>query len=199
GGHTMIVLVEDHGKYRTLGRTRDDAAGEAYDKVARFLNLGYPGGPIIDKLAKEGNPNAIKFKRPMIEPEFGYDFSFSGLKTAVVNFVNGPKSPVPSTKDIAASFQHAVVDVLVEKTIRAAKEYSCKTVALAGGVSANSELRTQLLTHCQSEGLTAHIPPLVYCTDNAAMIACAAYYKYSKLQTPDSELSLSPVASLRLS
>ena len=196
GGHTMIMLVEDHGKYKTLGRTRDDAAGEAFDKVARFLGLGYPGGPIIDKLAKEGNPKAVKFTRPMPD---GYDFSFSGIKTGVVNYVSNTPHPIPHTPDIVASFQQAVIDVLVEKTIRAAKEYNCKDVALAGGVSANSELRTQLLTRCGAEGLTAHIPPFEYCTDNAAMIACAAYYQHASHPIPHpSSLALSPIASLKL-
>lgn len=216
GGHTMLILVEGHGKYKTLGRTRDDAAGEAFDKIARFLGLGYPGGPIIDQLAKEGNPNAIHFTRPMlahrnskneggIEAHFGYDFSFSGLKTNVVNFVNnlgGAEnlfSGGAQIVDIAASFQQAIVDVLVEKAIRAAREFGCQTIALAGGVSANSALRSQLTARCEVEGLSANIPPIEYCTDNAAMIGCAAFYK---LQTSNfktqNNLELSPVASLRL-
>lgn len=198
GGHSMVILVRGHGQHVTLGRTRDDAAGEAFDKIARYLKLGYPGGPIIDKLAKDGNPKAIKFKRPMMEAEFGYDFSFSGLKTGVVN-LRTPDSQLP-TKDIAASFQEVIVEVLVEKSIRAAKEYNCQTIALAGGVSANSRLRAHLLTRCAEEGLTANIPPFEYCTDNAAMIGCAAYYKInspvSRLSAPD--FSLAPVASLRL-
>ncbi|MDI6732116.1 MAG: tRNA (adenosine(37)-N6)-threonylcarbamoyltransferase complex transferase subunit TsaD, partial [Candidatus Margulisbacteria bacterium] len=174
GGHTMIVLVKDHGKYEVLGRTRDDAAGEAFDKVARFLGLGYPGGPIIDKLAKEGNLHAIEFKRPMIEKEFGYDFSFSGIKTAVVNLsIHDSQFTI---RDIVVSFQQAIVDVLVEKTIRAAKEHNCKTIALAGGVSANSRLREDLLKKGQEQGLAVIIPPLILCTDNAAMIGCAGYY-----------------------
>jgi len=203
GGHTMIVLVEDHGKYRTLGRTRDDAAGEAYDKIARFLNIGYPGGPIIDKMAKDGDPAAIEFKRPMIEKEFGYDFSFSGLKTAVVNFVNRESSRVPRVTnheqritDIVASFQAALVDVLVEKTIRAAREFNCQTITIAGGVSANSSLRQKMQEKAAEKGLTLILPPLAYCTDNAAMIGCAAFYKLAAGQS--SGLELSPVASLRL-
>jgi N6-L-threonylcarbamoyladenine synthase len=193
GGHTMIILAEDHGKYRTLGRTRDDAAGEAFDKVARFLNIGYPGGPIIDKMAKEGNPKAVNFTRPMLE---GYDFSFSGIKTAVVNRVTRYPLPVTPIPDIVASFQQAVVDVLVDKTIRAAKEFNCRTIALAGGVSANSLLRSQLQQRGKEKGLTVHIPPFEYCTDNAAMIGCAAYYKIKDEKLSD--LKLSPVASLRL-
>jgi len=197
GGHTSLVLVKDHGKYKTLGRTRDDAAGEAYDKVARFLNLGYPGGPIIDQLAKEGNPHAIEFKRPMLEEEFGYDFSFSGIKTAVVNCVNKLQETAPINRgrflaDLVSSFQQAVVDVLVEKSIRAAKEHDCKTVALAGGVSANSLLRKQLTEQCLANHLTTQIPSLEYCTDNAAMIGCAAYHKKA------SDLKLSPVANAKI-
>jgi len=194
GGHTMIILVEGHGKYKTLGRTRDDAAGEAFDKVARFLGLGYPGGPIIDKLAKEGNPKAIRFTRPMPE---GYDFSFSGIKTAVVNYVNKLSVVSCSPKgellvNLAASFQQAVVDVLVEKSLRAAKELNCRSVALAGGVSANSLLRSQLQQRGKEEGLAVHIPPFEYCTDNAAMIGCAAYHK------KPSDFTLAPIASARI-
>ena len=190
GGHTSLVLVKDHGKYETLGRTRDDAAGEAYDKVARFLNLGYPGGPIIDKLAKEGNPRAIEFKRPMLEEEFGYDFSFSGIKTAVVNLAT--RDPRLATRDIVASFQQAVVDVLVEKSIRAARAYNCESIALAGGVAANSALRNRLETKAKENELEVYTPPVKYCTDNAAMIGCAAYHKKA------SDLKLSPVANAKI-
>lgn len=206
GGHTMIIKVNGHGQYETLGRTRDDAAGEAYDKVARFLNLGYPGGPIIDKLAKTGNPKEINFTRPMLND--GRDFSFSGLKTAVVNYYNKlsvvSRSPDVSRDEllvnIASSFQQAVVDVLVEKTIRAAKEIGCPTVTIAGGVSANSQLRQELITKGEAARLNVIIPPLEYCTDNAAMIACAGYYKFinSSLDISHSSFSLAPVASARL-
>jgi len=197
GGHTMLVLVKEHGDYQTLGRTRDDAAGEAFDKVARFLKIGYPGGPIIDLLAKRGNPHAIEFKRPMMEKEFGYDFSFSGIKTAVVNYVS-KQSGVSSKQvtDLVASFQQAIVDVLVEKTIRAAKEYHCSWVALAGGVSANSLLRESLKTRAKKEQLMVSAPPLALCTDNAAMIAGAAYHKLK--QGKISDLTITAVASLRL-
>jgi N6-L-threonylcarbamoyladenine synthase len=192
GGHTMIVLVKDHGKYQVLGRTRDDAAGEAFDKVARFLKLGYPGGPIIDKLAKEGNPQAINFTRPMIEQ--GYDFSFSGIKTAVVNLVT--RDPRLETRNVVASFQQAIVDVLVEKSIRAAREHKCKTIALAGGVAANSALRKDLTEKGQGLGLGVQVPPMFLCTDNAAMIGCAGYYH--KKEGRLSDLKLPAVASLRL-
>jgi N6-L-threonylcarbamoyladenine synthase len=199
GGHTSLVLVKGHGKHKVLGQTRDDAAGEAFDKIARFLKLGYPGGPIIDKLAKEGDPTAINFKRPMIEEEFGYDFSFSGLKTGVVNFIKKQETATLSRRflaDLVSSFQQAAVDVLVDKTIRAAKEYKCRTICLAGGVAANSRLRQDLKEKGGNRGLAVKIPPLEYCTDNAAMIACAAYYK---LRTRNSRLlDLSPVASLGL-
>jgi N6-L-threonylcarbamoyladenine synthase len=195
GGHTMIIKVSGHGQYETLGRTRDDAAGEAFDKVARFLGLGYPGGPVIDQLAKEGDPKAVKFTRPMPD---GCDFSFSGIKTGVVNLKT--RDPRLETRDIAASFQQAVVDVLVEKTVRAAQAHGCRTVTLAGGVSANSQLRTQLLARCRAAGLAAHLPPFEYCTDNAAMIGCAAHYKLlnSSFVSRHSSLSLAAVASLKL-
>ncbi len=197
GGHTMLVLVKDHGKYQVLGRTRDDAAGEAFDKVARFLNLEYPGGPIIDKLAKEGNPKAIEFKRPMIEKEFGYDFSFSGIKTAVVNYVSKRKAVSSKQKaDIVASFQQALVEVLVEKSIRAAEEFNCKAIALAGGVSANSLLRDLLQSRAKKESFHVHIPPHALCTDNAAMVGCAGYYHLK--QERISDFKLPAVASLRL-
>jgi len=190
GGHTLLVLMKDHGKYETLGRTRDDAVGEAYDKVARFLNLGYPGGPIIDQLAKKGDPHAISFKKPMIEESFGYDFSFSGIKTAVTR-LSGVK-----IEDLAASFQLTVVETLIDKLIRAAYDKEIGRVALAGGVSANSALRQQLLERGKKEGLEVLLPPLEYSTDNAAMIAAAAYYKFKKKQF--SALDLKPIASLKI-
>jgi N6-L-threonylcarbamoyladenine synthase len=201
GGHTMIIKVNGHGQYETLGRTRDDAAGEAYDKVARVLGLGYPGGPIIDKIAKEGDPKAIRFTRPMLND--GYDFSFSGIKTAVVSLVSKQKEvSSKQTVNIAASFQQAVVDVLVEKTVRAALDHGCKTVTLAGGVSANSQLRAQVKARGEGEGLNVLIPPFEYCTDNAAMIGSAAYYQWQNNLSASglwpSALDLSPVASLRL-
>ena len=193
-GHTQIVLVKDHCEYETLGRTRDDAAGEAYDKVARVLGLGYPGGPIIDQLAKDGNPNAIDFKRPMIEEEYKYDFSFSGIKTAVVYYLK--KNPLPPIADICASFQRSVVSTLVDKTIRAAKDHGVKTVALAGGVSANRELRETMKSECEKNGFDCIIPKLEFCTDNAAMIGSAAFYRYQKGLVSDYKLGIASTAKL---
>ncbi len=179
GGHSHLVQVSDYGKYEILGRTRDDAAGEAYDKVARAIGMGYPGGPKIDAAAKQGDPNAVRFPRVFLEEE-SYDFSFSGLKSAVLNYVNKQKmtgEPIVP-EDIAASFQQSVVEVLVEKTVKAAKERGMKQVALAGGVASNSALRAGMRAACEREGLSLHIPSPVLCTDNAAMIGCAAYYEY---------------------
>ena len=174
GGHTMLVCMEDHGRYRLLGSTLDDAAGEAFDKVARFLGLGYPGGPAIDHEAMSGDPEAIDFPRSMIDT--GLDFSFSGLKTAVVNHVR--KHPDVATADVAASFQAAVVDVLVTKARRAAKEVGATALALGGGVAANSLLREQFLGACATDGLHGFLPSRSMCTDNAAMIASAGWYEY---------------------
>jgi N6-L-threonylcarbamoyladenine synthase len=173
GGHTMLVVMDDHGVYRVLGQTVDDAAGEAFDKVARFLGLGYPGGPAIDRLAVHGDPEAIAFPRPMLDD--GLDFSFSGLKTAVVNHVR--RKPDVEDADVAASFQAAVVDVLVTKLMRAAQATGISTVVIGGGVAANSALRTRLLDEADRAGLRAVVPSLSLCTDNAAMIAAAAAYR----------------------
>jgi N6-L-threonylcarbamoyladenine synthase len=173
GGHTMIVEMRGHGDYSVLGHTIDDAAGEAYDKVARYLDLGYPGGPAIDKVAVDGNPEAVSFPRAMLHD--GLHFSFSGLKTAVVNYVK--KHPDVSNIDIAASFQAAVVDVLCAKTIRAAKEVGARGIVLGGGVSANSRLRAQMTSQAEAEGFSVALPSRAMCTDNAAMIASAAWYR----------------------
>lgn len=179
GGHTHLVYVRDYGKYDILGRTRDDAAGEAYDKVARAIGLGYPGGPKIDRIAKEGNPEAISFPRAHIE-DSPYDFSFSGVKSAVLNYINGCQMKGESflPADIAASFQKAVVDVLVEHSMRAVEEYKTCKFAIAGGVASNSALRESMKKACEERQITFYYPSPVFCTDNAAMIGAAAYYEY---------------------
>ncbi len=174
GGHTLLVEMSDHGSYRLLGETLDDAAGEAFDKVARFLGLGYPGGPAIDNAALDGDPTAIRFPRAMLDE--GLDFSFSGLKTAVVNHVR--ENPEVSTEDVAASFQAAVVEVLVEKSRRAARDVGASALALGGGVAANTLLREQFLGACADDGIQGFVPSRSMCTDNAAMIAAAGWYRY---------------------
>ena len=173
GGHTLLVAMEGHGRYRLLGTTLDDAVGEAYDKVARFLGLGYPGGPAIDRLALEGDPTAIAFPRGLLNE--GYDFSFSGIKTSVVNYVR--KHPDVTTADVAASFQEAVVDVLVTKAQRAAAEVGARGIVLGGGVAANSRLRERILDACIADGLHGFLPSRSMCTDNAAMIAAAGWWR----------------------
>ena len=179
GGHSHLVIVRDYGEYEILGRTRDDAAGEAFDKVARAIGLGYPGGPKIDKLSKEGNPQAIEFPRASIEGA-PYDFSFSGVKSAVLNYINGckMKGETYSEKDIAASFQQAVVDVLVDHTMAAAKDYHIDKIAIAGGVACNTGLREGMKKACEERGYSFYLPTPVLCTDNAAMIGAAGYYDY---------------------
>lgn len=181
GGHTHLVIVKDYGSFESLGRTRDDAAGEAFDKVARAIGLGYPGGPKIDKLAKEGNPHAIDFPRAHME-DAPYDFSFSGVKSAVLNHLNKCRmTGEPIVKaDIAASFQQAVVDVLVDNAIRAAKDYHMDRLAIAGGVASNGALRAAMEAACEKEGIRFYRPSPIFCTDNAAMIGVAAYYEYRK-------------------
>jgi len=181
GGHTHLVIVKEYGVYEIIGRTHDDAAGEAYDKVARAIGLGYPGGPKIDKLAKEGNPEAIPFPRANVEG-CPYDFSFSGLKSAVLNYLHHAeqKNEEINRADVAASFQTAVVDVLVERTLHAAKEYGIQNIALAGGVASNSALRAGMEAACKKAGYQLFYPSPIYCTDNAAMIGAAAYYEYKK-------------------
>lgn len=177
GGHTEIFLVRGHGDYQIIGRTRDDAAGEAFDKSARLLGIPYPGGVLIDKLAREqhGNTQAVKLPRARLGAD-SFDFSFSGLKTAVANAVADPANSKVTQPDWAASVQEAIVDVLVEKTIRAAKINNARRVLLAGGVAANSRLNELMQAACDKAGLPLTAPPPVYCTDNAAMIACAGYY-----------------------
>ena len=173
GGHTMLVAMDDHGRYRLLGTTVDDAVGEAFDKVARAMGLGYPGGPVIDRVALTGDPTAVKFPRAMPQ---GLDFSLSGLKTAVIRYVReNPETPVA---DVAASFQAAVVDVLVDKTRRAVAEVGANTICLGGGVAANSLLRERMLDLATAEDLRCFLPSRSMCTDNAAMVAAAAWWRY---------------------
>ncbi len=173
GGHTMLVVMDDHLSYRVLGATLDDAAGEAFDKVARVLGLGYPGGPAIDRLATEGDPEAVAFPRAMAGE--GWDFSFSGVKTAVINHLR--RNPDTSAADVAASFQEAVVDVLIDKARKAAREAGATALCLAGGVAANSRLREKALGVCSADGLRPVLPSRAMCTDNAAMVAAAAWWR----------------------
>ncbi|MTI60504.1 MAG: tRNA (adenosine(37)-N6)-threonylcarbamoyltransferase complex transferase subunit TsaD [Firmicutes bacterium] len=181
GGHTDLLYFKELGDYQILGRSRDDAAGEAFDKIARVLEIGYPGGPAVEKISKEGDPVAVDFPRPFIN-EDNYDFSFSGLKTAVINYIHnqkqkGKKLHIP---DIAASFQQAVIDVLLNKVMKAVQEREVKSVILSGGVAANKTLRQQLSMALAEEDLPLYTPSLKLCTDNAAMIGAAAYYQYQK-------------------
>ncbi len=179
GGHTHLVLVESYGSYEIIGRTRDDAAGEAFDKVARAIGLGYPGGPKIDALSKQGNADAITFTKAKVK-DAEYDFSFSGLKSAVLNYINScqMKGEEIIKEDIAASFQKSVVDVLLEHALKAVKEKGLKKLAIAGGVASNGTLRKTFEEACKKEGIDFYSPSPIYCTDNAAMIGVAAYYEY---------------------
>ena len=193
GGHTEIVDVKTYTECEILGGTRDDAVGEAYDKVARVLGLGYPGGPKIDKLSTEGNEEAIHFKRVYLEKD-SYDFSFSGLKTAVLNYINSEQQAGREINraDVAASFQAATIDVIVEKAISAAKLRGEKKLVLAGGVAANSHLRAKLEKACTANGIKLYRPAPILCTDNGAMIAAAAYYKYQEKGADDLTIDASP-------
>jgi N6-L-threonylcarbamoyladenine synthase len=193
GGHTLLVVVEGLGRYRLLGQTVDDAAGEAFDKVARFLGLGYPGGPAIDRVAGQGDPGAFAFPRSMLDE--GYDFSFSGLKTAVVRTVE--RTPAASSADVAASFQEAVVDVLVTKARRAVTDTGATGLCVAGGVAANSLLRRRVTEACAAEGVAALVPSLAMCTDNAAMIGAAGQWRLT--HDGPSDLSLGATPNLFLS
>lgn len=197
GGHTNIVEVEDYNTCRVLGGTRDDAVGEAYDKVARVLGLGYPGGPLIDKIAREGDPTAVEFKRVFLE-KGSLDFSFSGIKTGVLNYINSEKQAGReiNVPDVAAGFQAAVLDVIVAKTIGAALDLGKDKIVMAGGVAANSMLREMLEKECAKHGLKLYYPAPVLCTDNAAMIGCAAYYKYMAGERDD--LTLDAIPNLKL-
>lgn len=193
GGHTHLVYVKNYGEYEIMGKTRDDAAGEAFDKIARAIGLGYPGGPLIDNIAKKGNKEAIKFPRVVID-DHTLDFSFSGLKSAVLNYLHNSeqKNQPIVVEDVAASFQEAVVDVLVLKTIKAAELKNCEIIALAGGVASNSRLRQLLQEECLKHNYKFTRPSPIFCTDNGAMIGCAAYYKYLKNQFSNSSLNAMP-------
>ncbi len=202
GGHTQLVLVEKPFEFRTLGETIDDAAGEAFDKVAKMLHLGYPGGPMIDKLAATGNPRAIDFPRPFLE-EDSPQFSFSGLKTSVLYYLrrsgfdrNGGTPDQKFVADVCASFQAAVVDVLVQKLVTAARNHSISNIAIAGGVSANSGLRRKATDAARENGLNLFVPKFEYCTDNGAMIAMVGYYRMLEGGTSDLELTAEPNLSL---
>ncbi len=193
GGHTELVYVERYGSYRPLGRTRDDAAGEAFDKVGKLIGIAYPAGAEIDKLAKEGDPEAIPLPRPMLDS--GYDFSFAGLKTAMVYYLR--EHPGARREDVAASFQRAVVDVLLRKTLITARKLKVRRIAVVGGVAANSELRARFREEARALGAEVYFPSLNLCTDNAAMIAAAARFRYEELGQRD-ELLLAPEPSLRI-
>ncbi len=193
GGHTNIVFVRDYNQCETLGETRDDAAGEAFDKVARVIGLGYPGGPKVDKAAKDGNPHAIEFKRVYLESG-SYDFSFSGLKTAALNYINSKKQAGEeiSVPDMASSFQEAVVEVIVDKAVAAALEFHQDKIVVAGGVAANSRLREMLKEKSNAHGIQVLQPRPLYCTDNGVMIACSAYYKMKKGEYAGPDLDAIP-------
>jgi N6-L-threonylcarbamoyladenine synthase len=197
GGHTFIVHMKDYGKFEVIGQTRDDAAGEAYDKVARALGLGYPGGPKIDRLAKEGNEDAIKFPRANFHDD-SMDFSFSGLKSAVLNYLNKMEMTGEeiNTADVAASFQKAVVEVLTDNVIKTCKKLGVDKIAIAGGVASNSALRNNLIKEGEKIGIKVLFPAPVLCTDNAAMIGSAAYFEY--IRGVRSPLNLNAVPNLKL-
>ncbi len=197
GGHTHLVIVKDYGEFEILGRTRDDAAGEAFDKIARVLGLGYPGGPLVEKMAAQGNEKAFNFPRVNFK-DSTYDFSFSGLKTAVINVVNQyrQKNKELPVADICASFQKAAVDVLVEHTMAAAKQAGAENVCIAGGVAANNFLRKSFEIACSNANIQLFYPPIKLCTDNAAMIASSAYFSY--IENEFAPLNLNAVPNLKL-
>lgn len=193
GGHTYLCRVEDYHTYEVVGKTRDDAAGESFDKVARSIGLGYPGGPKIDKLSKEGDGRAIDFPRALLEKD-SYDFSFSGLKTSVLNYINNKnqKGEEINKADLAASFQEAVIDVLAEKSMRLLEETGYKSFAISGGVAANSGLRERMAKECEKRGISFYYPSIEYCTDNAAMIAMAGHLSYLAGERSDKYLKVYP-------
>ncbi|MBQ4073664.1 MAG: tRNA (adenosine(37)-N6)-threonylcarbamoyltransferase complex transferase subunit TsaD [Clostridia bacterium] len=197
GGHSHLFLVEDYGVYKIIGQTQDDAAGEAFDKAARVLNIPYPGGPLLDKLAEQGNPHALKLPRPKTEGK--YDYSFSGLKTAFINAVHNArqKGETLCDADLAASFRHAVVSFLVDKAMLAADDLNLKKMALAGGVSANQLLRREMEAACKKQGIQLFMPKLSLCGDNAAMIASAGYYRLRRGEIADLSLNARPALRLQ--
>ncbi|MGM0444781.1 MAG: tRNA (adenosine(37)-N6)-threonylcarbamoyltransferase complex transferase subunit TsaD [Bacillota bacterium] len=193
GGHTDLLYFKEYGDYEILGRTKDDAAGEAFDKIARYLGLGYPGGPVIEQKAKDGNEKAIDFPRPFIDKD-NYDFSFSGLKTAVINYIHNQKQKNKelNINDIAASFQKAVIDILTDKTIKAALSKDAESVILSGGVAANKRFREVLKSSLKEHGIPLYFPEMKLCTDNAAMISTVAYYQYLKKDFANHDLNADP-------
>ena len=193
GGHTDLLYFKEYGEYEILGRTQDDAAGEAFDKIARYLGLGYPGGPLIEKKAKDGQEDAIDFPRPFLNKD-NYDFSFSGLKTAVINYIHNQKQKANelNINDIAANFQTAVIDILTAKTLKAALNKKVNSVILSGGVAANERFRAVLKERLAKEGIPLYYPDLKLCTDNAAMISTVAYYQYKKGDFADLDLNADP-------
>ena len=197
GGHTNLAFMKDYGVFEIIGRTRDDAAGEAFDKVARAIGLGYPGGPKIEKAAREGNPEAIHFPRGKVD-EAPYDFTFSGMKSAVLNYLNHAEmtGETVSQADVAASFQAAAVEVLVSRAMAAAREFRQEKLVLAGGVAANGALRAALQEACDKAGVALYAPPLILCTDNAAMIGAAGYYRYLKGDLAGWDLNAVPYLEL---
>ena len=197
GGHTNLAFMKDYGVFEIIGRTRDDAAGEAFDKVARAIGLGYPGGPKIEKAAREGNPEAIHFPRGKVD-EAPYDFTFSGMKSAVLNYLNHAEmtGETVSQADVAASFQAAAVEVLVSRAMAAAREFQQEKLVLAGGVAANGALRAALQEACDKAGVALYAPPLILCTDNAAMIGAAGYYRYLKGDLAGWDLNAVPYLEL---
>ena len=197
GGHSHIIRVDDYGEYALLGKTRDDAAGEAFDKVARALSLPYPGGPSLEKLARTGDPLMYTFHSAFNEGA-GFDFSFSGIKTAVVNRLHtaSQRGEPCSPADVAASFQHTVVRILTDKAVRAAQESGLNKLALAGGVSANIALREALEARCKAAGIAFYRPDMRYCTDNAAMVGAAAYYRLMRGHIDDLSLNAVPYLSI---
>ena len=197
GGHTNLAYMRDYGSFEILGRTRDDAAGEAFDKVARAIGLGYPGGPKIEKAAREGDPEAIHFPRGKVD-EAPYDFTFSGMKSAVLNYLNHAEmtGETVDPADVAASFQAAVVEVLVSRAMLAAKELGEKRLVLAGGVAANGALRKALREACDAEGIRLYVPSPILCTDNAAMIGAAAYYRLRRGERSGWDLNAVPALEL---